>query len=107
MRPDEANIRAPDDGCAVEDTRNRDRRVVRKLASEAPPLWQKILTALRAKRMRVDDRLAPIELVHHRHEGRVTWVLAVMARHHADAVSLQRVHRVLDFLERAIDVGQR
>ena len=37
-----------------------------------------MLTSLGAERMRVGDRLAPIELVHHRREQRIAEVLVAL-----------------------------
>src|SRR6266581_2002962 len=57
--------------------------------------------------MGVDQRLAPIELLPDRCEGCVAEIFVLVARHQADAVGLERVERVFDFLETALRVEQR
>src|SRR6266705_4216098 len=57
--------------------------------------------------MGVDQRLAPIELLPDRCEGSVAEIFVLVARHQADAVGLERVERVFDFLETALRVEQR
>ena len=55
----------------------------------------------------INHRLAAVELFHHRVEGRVSEPFVAVARHQADAVGAQRVEGVADFLQAAVDVGQR
>jgi hypothetical protein len=62
--------------------------------------------ALRRERMGVHDRLAPVQLLEHRREIGMAEVLPVVAHDEVDAVGLQRVHRVLDLPQAALDVGQ-
>ena len=58
-------------------------------------------------RMGIDDDLAPVEFFHDRQEGGIAEPLVVIVRHQADAVELERVERVGDFLQAAVDVGER
>ena len=51
--------------------------------------------------------LAPVELTEHGREDGIAEELAVIARHQADAVELQGVERVFDFLEAALSIRQR
>ena len=66
-----------------------------------------VAAAIRRGRMNEDDGLAPVELVHHRRERRIAEPFVAVARHQDDAVGLERVERVFDFLEAGIDIRQR
>ena len=57
--------------------------------------------------MDVDHRLAAIQLLPQRREGRIAEPELVVARLDADAVGLQRIERVFGLFEAAIDIGQR
>ena len=63
--------------------------------------------AIGAGRMGVDRGLAAVELLPDRSEGGVAEPLVAVARHDADAVDLQRVEGVGDFLQALVDVRQR
>ena len=52
-------------------------------------------------------RLAAVELFHDRHEGRIAEIFGAVARHHADALGLQRVEAVGDLGQRVVDIRQR
>ena len=87
--------------------RDRARRVGRVFDHRRRHALDHAAAAARRHRMHVDHRLAPVELVEHRHEGRVAEILVLVAGEQPDAVGLQRVERVLDLLEAAVRVGQR
>jgi len=57
--------------------------------------------------MHIDHRLAPVELVENRPIRRVAQPLVAVIRLQPDAVRLERVERVFDFLERGVDVEHR
>ncbi len=61
----------------------------------------------RRGRMGVNHRLAPVELLEHRHEGRIAEIFAAVAGEQADAVGLEHVERVLDLAQAAFGIGQR
>ena len=54
-----------------------------------------------AGRMGEDDRLAPIELVHHRRKGGIAEPFVAVAREQPDAVGLERVERIVDLAQAA------
>ena len=57
--------------------------------------------------MGVDHDLAAVEFFHDGQEGGIAEPLVVIVRQQADAVELERVECVGDFLQAAVDVGQR
>jgi hypothetical protein len=57
--------------------------------------------------MGIDQRLAPIEFCHHRQKQGGAEPFVAVARHQADAVGLERVERIGDLLQAAVDIGQR
>ena len=66
-----------------------------------------VVAAVRRQRMHVDHCLAAVELLVDRRERGIAEILAVIAREHSQAVALQRVEGVFDFLEAALDVERR
>jgi hypothetical protein len=56
--------------------------------------------------MRIDDCLAPIQFGEHGRERGVPQPGVAVTGEHADAVSLEGVERVLDFLETPLDIGK-
>ena len=65
------------------------------------------LAAIRRGRMHVDHRFAAVELLEHRQERRVAEIFVVVAREQRDAVGLEHVEGIFDFLEAALGVGER
>jgi hypothetical protein len=57
--------------------------------------------------MRIHHRLASIQLLHHRLECGVAEEFPLVIGHHADAVHLERVERVLDLTQGTINVRKR
>ena len=57
--------------------------------------------------MRVDHAFAPVQFGEHRREGGITEVFRFVIGIEADAVGLEGVERVFDFVEAALDVGER
>ena len=58
-------------------------------------------------RMRVHDCLPPIQFVEHRRKSRIAEPLIVITRQQADAIDLQRIECIFDFLQTAFDIRQR
>src|SRR5260370_26914452 len=54
--------------------------------------------------MGVDHRLPPVELLPDRREGCISQVFVQVARHQADALRLERIQGVTDFLERSLGI---
>ena len=63
--------------------------------------------AIGRRRMGVDHHLAAVEFFHDRQKQRIAEPFVAIARQQADAVELERVERVFDFLQAALGVGQR
>ena len=77
------------------------------LPGATPGAYVEVAAAVRRGRVDVDDRLAPVQLLHHRPVGRVAEPRVAVARHQADAVSLDHVVGVRDLLQRGVDIRQR
>ena len=63
--------------------------------------------AIGVGRMGIDRGVAPVELLPDRIEERVAEPLVAVVRHHADAIDVERVEDVADFLQRLVDMRQR
>src|SRR6266852_1648782 len=57
--------------------------------------------------MGVDHRLPAVELLPDRREGSVPQVLVLVACHETDALRLERIQGVADFLERSLGIEKR
>src|SRR5438477_540726 len=57
--------------------------------------------------MGVDHRLPPVELLPDGREGGVPQVLVLVARHETDALRLERIQGVADFLQRSLGIEKR
>ncbi len=64
-------------------------------------------TALGRVRVEIGHRLAPVEFFPDRSKHRIARPFAAVTGHQSNSVGLQRVERVLDLLQRPINVGQR
>ena len=74
------------------------------------PRWDtghEAAAAVGRRGMHIDHRLAAVELFVDRCEGRIAEIFGAIAREQSDAVSLERVERVFDLLEAAVDVRRR
>ena len=56
--------------------------------------------------MDIDHRFAPVELGEHRVESGIARPFVVIAGVHADTVSLEHVHAILDLGKTALDIRQ-
>jgi len=65
-----------------------------------------IATAIGNGRVRIDDRFSTVELLHHRRKSRITEPPVAETGHHANAIDVQNVERVLDLLETAVHIRQ-
>src|SRR5450755_2181054 len=90
-------------------TGDRTRRVVRYLDYRRECTDAKIFAAGRDQRMDIDDRLASVEFVPYGFVRRIAEPLVAVVGLQADAIRLQRIEGIFDFLERRVDVehGQR
>ena len=79
-------------------------RIFERLSAHA---GQRILAAGGFERMRIDNRIPPIQFIEDRIECFVTEPLVVVAGQERNAIDLQRVVGIFDFLERALDVRHR
>ena len=95
------------DGAVDDQARDGARRIERKLDGLRNHSRQHTAAARRHGRMNVNDGLAPIEFGKDRRERRIAEIFAVVGAHQADAVGLERVEGVFDFLEAAVGIGQR
>ena len=86
---------------------DRARRVGDEFDRGRPDARQDAAAAVRRGRVHVDQRLAPVEFGIDRIERRVAEILVAVAREQADAVGLERVEGVFDFLQAAVGVGRR
>src|SRR5439155_16094369 len=66
-----------------------------------------VAAAVGRKWMRVDHRLPPVELLPDGREGGVPQVLVLVARHETNALRLERIQGVADFLERSLVIEKR
>ena len=94
-------------GAAEHQAGNRPRRVGAPLDDRLRDVRNEVAAAIGGRGMRVHDRAPAIELLHHRRESRVAEPLVTVAREQRDAVSLERVERVRDLAQRALDVRHR
>ena len=63
--------------------------------------------AVRHGRMGVDHRLAAVELLEHRQEGRIAEILVAVAGPQRDPLRLEHVQAIFDLAQAAFGVGQR
>src|ERR1700716_3290604 len=105
MGPDEANVRAPGDGCAGKQTDNRAGRIENKLHPAILSIAKDSLGAARgAVGMAKHHSLSPVQLIHHGSKCGIAKIFAPVTRKHARAVSLERIEGVFDFAQRAFNV---
>jgi hypothetical protein len=72
-----------------------------------PDTLYQVHAAIGGGRMGVDRGLTAVEFLPYRCELRVAEPFVAVARHHADAVGLERVEGIRDLLEARVDVRQR
>ena len=104
---DEPDVPAALDGAGEKQAGDGARRVGRKLDHPVRHAGEQVAAAIGRGRMHVDHGLPAVELGHHRRKGRIAEPLVAIAREEPDAVGLQRIERVADLFETALDVGQR
>lgn len=109
MWDDKRDLGTPGHGAAEKQIHDRARGVEEELEHRSGILWERdrCVAGRHARRRGVDedDALPPVDLVEDRIQRFVAQVHAVVVRLHREAVCVQRVERVGDFLEGAGDVG--
>src|SRR5712671_3673113 len=81
--------------------------VVRNLEHRREGADAELAAAGGDERMDIDHRLAPVELLEHRLVDRIAEPFVAVIRLNADAVSLQGIEGIFDFLEGRVDVDHR
>jgi hypothetical protein len=104
MRKDEPNVGISRRRTAKENARDRARRIGPELNQRRRQLGLQVLAALSLDRMQKHHGFATVELAHDRIECRISWVFPLVARHEADAVGIQRVQSIFNFVKRPVDI---
>ena len=107
VREDPADVRILLRRAAEHQMRDGARRVGRVFDRARRDAGHHVAAAVGRQRVHVDHGLAAVELGIDRREGRIAEIFAVVARQQADAVGLERVEGVFDFLQAAVGVRRR
>ena len=107
MREDESDVRVAGGRFADDQADDRPRGIGRVLEHLIGDPRDHVLAAHRVGRMRVHDRLAPVQFFEQRRERSIPEPRVAIAGEQADAIGFQRVERVLQFLQAAWDIRQR
>lgn len=84
------------------DGAGRIRNIFERLRSHT---FYKIRAACGLDRVRIDNRLAPVQFIENGSQGFVAQPFVAVAGQHGDAVRFERVEGVFDFPQTAFDVG--
>ena len=107
VRNDDLDVRVPGDRATEHQVDDRAGGVEEELEHRSWAAERRVLPADRRGGVQEDPRPAPVELVEHRLERRITEVGAVQVGEQHHAVDAQLVVGVRDLVECAGDVGQR
>jgi hypothetical protein len=107
VRPDHLHVRVAPRGAAEHHLGNPARRVGAVLDVGVAQAGHDAHAAGMARRVGVEHGAAAVELLEHWRKHRVAQELVAVVGAEIDAVGLERIERVFDLLERAVDVGER
>ena len=109
VRPDPADVRKPERaaGFAEDQAGDRAGRVGGVFDRAGRNALDQRAAAVRRDGVDIDHGLAAVELLVHRHESGIAQVFVLIAGEQPDAVGLERIEGVGDFLQAALRIGQR